>query len=68
MKHEQLLNIPAIAKLIKLTPGTVKGMRTQGKLPPPDVTLGPTQRWKRSTILAWDETRPKRYDNRKGTQ
>ena len=63
--NNNLVGIPGIAKLTGLTPGTVKGYRTAGKLPPPDVTLGPTKRWKKSTIIEWNEQRTKRYDNRK---
>ncbi len=65
--NNNLLGIEGIAKLTGLTPGTVKGMRTHGKLPPPDVILGPTKRWKVSTIREWDLQRTKRYDNRKAT-
>ena len=63
--NNDLLDIPAIADLIGLVPGSVEQMRTHGKLPVPDVTLGRTKRWKESTILGWDRERTKRYDNRK---
>ena len=65
--NNNLVGIEGIAKLIDLTVGTVAQMRTHGKLPPPDVTLGRTKRWQESTILEWDRERTKRYDNRKGT-
>ena len=65
--NNNLVGFEGIAKLTGLTVGTVKGYRTAGKLPPPDVTLGPTKRWKESTILEWDRERTKRYDNRKAT-
>ena len=67
MKHDDLIGIPGIAKIIGLTAGSVRQMRTHGKLPTPDAVLGPSKRWKVSTILVWDEARTKRYDNRKGT-
>ncbi len=61
-----LLGIAGIARLIGLTPGTVKLMRAQGKLPEPDVVVdGRTILWRESTIVEWDATRTKRYDNRK---
>lgn len=61
-----LIGIAGIAKLIGLTPGTVKVMRARGDLPEPDVVVdGRTKLWWESTILAWDDARPKRYDNRK---
>ena len=66
--NNNLVGIPGLAKLTGLTVGTVAQMRTHGKLPPPDVTLGRTKRWKESTIIEWNEQRTKRYDNRKGTQ
>ena len=65
--NNNLVGIEGIAKLTGLTPGTVRQMRTHGKLPPPDVTLGRTKRWKESTIIEWDRERTKRYDNRKAT-
>ncbi len=64
--NNNLIGIAGIARLIGLTPGTVKLMRAQGKLPAPDeVVDGRTILWRSSTILEWDETRTKRYDNRK---
>ncbi len=64
--NNDLINLAGIAKLIGLTFGTVKLMKTQGKLPEPDLDVkGWTRVWKKSTILEWDRDRPKRYDNRK---
>jgi predicted DNA-binding transcriptional regulator AlpA len=63
-----LIGIADIAKLIGLTSGSVKQMKTHGKLPEPDGAIGRTKGWKESTILKWNETRPKRYDNRKSNR
>lgn len=61
-----LIGIAGVAALIGLTPGTVKVMRVQGKLPEPDVVVdGRTKLWEKSTIIEWDLQRVKRYDNRK---
>ena len=64
--NNNLIGITGIADLIGLTPGTVKLMKAQGKLPEPDLVVnGWTRLWKESTIVEWDRERLKRYDNRK---
>jgi len=64
--NNNLHGIAGVARLIGLTPGTVKVMRAHGKLPEPDVVVDSrTKLWKESTILEWDRKRLKRYDNRK---
>ncbi len=64
--NNDLIGITGIADLIGLTAGTVKLMKSQGKLPEPDLVVnGWTRLWKESTIVEWDQQREKRYDNRK---
>ncbi len=64
--NNNLIGLAGIAKLIGLTPGTVKLMKNQGKLPEPDVIVdGRGKGWKEATIIEWDKNRDKRYDNRK---
>ncbi len=66
--NNDLIGLAGIAKLIGLTPGTVKLYKAQGKLPEPDVIVdGHGKGWKEATIIEWDRHRLKRYDNRKGT-
>lgn len=63
-----LIGLPGIANLIGLTHGSVKQLSTHGKLPVPDVIVDGRRLWKESTIVEWDKTRPKRYDNRKANR
>jgi hypothetical protein len=61
-----LLTRQEVADLIGVTLETIKMHRKNGTMPDPDHVYGVTPLWKPATIRAWDNTRNKRYDNRKG--
>ena len=56
------LRLDGVADRIGLTRGTVRVMHSAGKLPPPDMMVGPegtrlTNLWRIGTIDEWDKTR-----------
>jgi len=61
-----LLTRHEVAAMIGVSIETIKMHRKKGTMPEPDHVYGVTPLWKASTIRAWDKTRNKRYDNRKG--
>jgi hypothetical protein len=60
----ELLRLDGVAARIGLTPGTVRVMHHNRKLPPPDQIIGvegsrPWYLWLPETIDEWNRTRPK---------
>lgn len=53
-----LLDSEGVAALLGVTRETVARYRTGGVLPAPDVMLGRSPGWYRSTIEAWRASRP----------
>ena len=52
-----LLSINDLAQLIGIAKRTVHTWRASGELPPPDLTLGKTVRWRATTINTWIDNR-----------
>lgn len=54
---EPLVSPEAFAAFLSIGRRTFQTWRAVGKLPPPDLALGKTIRWRRATIDAWLEAR-----------
>lgn len=48
-----MLSLRDVAKLIGIAKRTVHTWRASGELPKPDLQIGKTVRWRRSTIENW---------------
>lgn len=49
-----------IARLLGVSAGTIRAYIAQGRLPPPDATIGTVRGWTRRTIDDWQRNRPGR--------
>jgi predicted DNA-binding transcriptional regulator AlpA len=52
---EPLLSIRDLAEILNVSRRVVEGLRSNGRLPKPDLTIGKMPRWKAATIRAWIE-------------
>ncbi len=50
-----LLRISGLERLFDCDRRTIERMRAAGKLPPPDLFIGNSPRWREETIQAWIE-------------
>lgn len=57
---DDLLDSAALAALLGVRPQTISQYRRRRTLPDPDVIVGRSPAWRRSTIEAWLPTRPGR--------
>ncbi|MBL7489221.1 helix-turn-helix domain-containing protein [Frankia sp. AgB1.9] len=58
---DPLLGYRELAELAGILPSTLRGYRSQGRMPPPDDASVPDRpRWRRSTFQAWMRDRPGR--------
>src|SRR5436305_11602357 len=48
-----------VADFLGVRVGTVSSYRQRGQMPPPDRTLGRTHLWRPSTIVQWQQRRPR---------
>jgi hypothetical protein len=53
MSTEPLLTVQDIARMFHRAVGTVEAWRLAGDMPEPDIMLGRTPGWRRSSLLAW---------------
>ena len=56
-KQQLMLSLNDVAQLLGIAKRTVHTWRASGELPKPDLSVGKTVRWWRSTIEHWIETR-----------
>jgi predicted DNA-binding transcriptional regulator AlpA len=56
----QYLGPAQVAARYGLAPETIRSYAAQGKMPEPDVRIGPTAGWSEETIDAWWANRPGR--------
>ena len=45
--------VTEIANLYGVTKGTITAYKARGQMPPPDIQVGRTPVWKKSTLEAW---------------
>lgn len=57
---DQVIDSRGVAKMLGIAVGSVARYRNRGDLPEPDLMLGRSPGWYRTTIEAWQQTRPGR--------
>ena len=56
----QYLGPAEVAARVGLAPATIRDYALKGRMPEPDVRIGPNAGWSEATIDAWVQSRPGR--------